>query len=122
MYILGGQGPVVSGPVLKDFWVYDPQMNTWTRLEDLPIGLRLTTAAVINNKIYVFGGLTATGELSNRMFVYDLSTGHWVELPVQDISPRFGLAAAAMDGQIWYYGGYISTTEIVNDLYRFTPA
>jgi len=35
---------------------YNPETDTWTRKANLPIGRRNIAAAVVGDKIYVFGG------------------------------------------------------------------
>ena len=85
MYILGGYSysvPNRSGDltVYKDFRVYDPSSDSWTKLDDYPDGkVHSHTTLVIGSKLYVDGGvIQSTATLpSNTHYYYDLSGGSW---------------------------------------------
>ena len=54
------------------------QEATTSQVPDLPPGLCLHSAAVWETKMYVFGGLTQNGEVSNVLYSFDLETHRWV--------------------------------------------
>jgi N-acetylneuraminic acid mutarotase len=54
IYVLGGIDN--SGVPIADVQVYNPATNKWSRGVSLPTALDATSAAVIKNVLYVFGG------------------------------------------------------------------
>jgi N-acetylneuraminic acid mutarotase len=62
---------------LDDTWLYDPGKNTWTNLKpsgDLPSGRRAmaSTYDPAANKVVIFGGQGAAGDLLNETWAYDV--------------------------------------------------
>jgi N-acetylneuraminic acid mutarotase len=79
---------------------YDPTTDTWTRKADMPTARGVTSAVVVNEKIYVIGG-----EESPTVEVYDPSTDTWAvqtRLP----SHRVWFSSCVVDGIIYVIGGY----------------
>ncbi len=99
MIMYGGQNN--AGP-LGDLWALDLDSNTWTELTPSPApSARFFTALVYdatNHRVTVFGGQTLLS-LVNEVWVYDLWTNEWTQLPSTGTppSPRFG-AAGVYDG------------------------
>jgi N-acetylneuraminic acid mutarotase len=85
------------------------QKLTWTISSGkLNIPRSEITSAILNDgKIYVIGGLNATGKNIDAVEVYDPSTDRWsnntaAPLPEQ----RDHAAAAAYNGKLYVVGGY----------------
>jgi len=58
IYTIGGYIPEVAGyPGLTTVEVYDPATDTWTTAPDMPTGRFGSRTSVVDEKIYVFGGL-----------------------------------------------------------------
>lgn len=58
IYAIGGYVPGVSGyPGVATVEVYDPATDTWTIAPDMPTGRFGPRTSVVDEKIYVFGGL-----------------------------------------------------------------
>ncbi|MDE0085914.1 MAG: hypothetical protein OXU23_09405, partial [Candidatus Poribacteria bacterium] len=70
IYLIGG---VVLGKFIATVDVYQPQTQKWSDIPALPNPLVNHSAAVVNGKIYVFGGFKAIGEFSSDVVVYDTS-------------------------------------------------
>jgi N-acetylneuraminic acid mutarotase len=58
---------------------YDPASDTWdTTKTDMPTARRNPTCAVVNGKIYTFGGIVVTGgPSSDAVEMYDPATDTW---------------------------------------------
>ncbi len=58
LYVMGGitQESRESHTILNTLSVFDPILDTWTRLEDMPTARSEAAAGVIDGKIYVVGG------------------------------------------------------------------
>ncbi|KAH7101676.1 hypothetical protein BKA62DRAFT_618529 [Auriculariales sp. MPI-PUGE-AT-0066] len=93
--------------------VYNPKTNTWADPPPapVPVGLNHPNVAVVNDKIYVLGGLAvdATGSWSavNNSFVYDPRTNKWTDLPPfpADAIPRGSAAMGVHEDTIYLAGG-----------------
>ena len=84
LLLMFGVGPVGSG-LYDDMWSYDVDTMDWSRLSpkgEVP-SARRSTAAVYSetsNLVYLFGGLTQTGE-TNDTWAYDVASSRWSRLP-----------------------------------------
>jgi len=81
----------------------------WKRLPDLPRPLWGAQGALIGGKFCVFGGAPGMDEIGitaakPSMFVLDLKSRKWRELPSQ--SGRVGSAVASIGGRLFVFGGY----------------
>ena len=90
------------------------QSGAWTRKQDLPTPRIVTNASVINDKIYVIGGMDFNYVNIDVNEVYDPSTDTWEKkepLPTRKAFP----SAAAVDGIIYVIGGgFPNATSTVN--------
>ncbi|MDP3947378.1 MAG: kelch repeat-containing protein [bacterium] len=53
IYVFGGGGWDAS---TAETWEYDPSLNDWERMADMPTQRNVPAVGVINSKIYVYGG------------------------------------------------------------------
>ena len=53
----------------------------WTRLADLPAPLYGTYVAVRGHKIYVTGGHSPVENAKHKVYVYNINTDQWGQLP-----------------------------------------
>jgi N-acetylneuraminic acid mutarotase len=81
----------------------DPPTDRWTRVSDLPTARSGITAAVVEGKIYVFGGEGATGTFSENE-VYDPARDIWQRLTSMPTA-RHGLGSAVVHGRIYVISG-----------------
>jgi N-acetylneuraminic acid mutarotase len=83
----------------------------------------MAAAAVVDGKIYVFGGLTGTDPLPRTVLRYDPQADAWLKLG--DIpTSRARLTAAAVDGAVYVIGGYNNDPDYgwLNVVERFDPS
>ena len=81
--------------------------NVWESKADMPTSRKeLTDAAtVLNGKIYVMGGTTASGSITNVFEMYDPTTNVWTTLTPYPLSV-WRASLVALDGKIYAMGGY----------------
>jgi hypothetical protein len=112
MYVLGGytgfpeNGPFhgLTGDETNRFFRYSPTADTWRELAPMPTRRGALATAVIGSRLYAVGGYSAALGTVARLEIYDFHTGHWTRGP--DMSePREHLAAAALDGALYVFGG-----------------
>jgi N-acetylneuraminic acid mutarotase len=88
----------------RRFYRYDPTTNTWVSRRAAPHFHRRGAAAVLDGKLYVTGGVGASGEGISALDVYDPASNTWSTLaPV----PGGGAAraGAALQGQFFVLVG-----------------
>jgi N-acetylneuraminic acid mutarotase len=129
MYIIGGTNQAGN---LNDVWVYTPSVNGsqdyWEQIN--LIGLKIParsfhSAAVVANKIYIYGGSSNSGHL-NDIWVFDPAQGTWDELNPSAPLPPVSRAhsASVIDGKIYIFGGNggVSIYASRNETWVFDPS
>ena len=85
--------------------VYDPQTDSWEKKADMPAAKAGAAMAILNGKIYIFGGTDSDlGDGSTSIYVYDPVKDAWTSLPDMPLN-RFGLTASLVNGKIYITGG-----------------
>lgn len=117
IYVVGGQGDTVSPQV------FDPDSNRWTTPETTGYYLERQGpgAALINGKIYVFGGANG-GEYFNTFDVLDPVTNTWTT-PATSNTPvsRAGGCGTLYKGKVYLMGGRDAWGQLDTNSV-FTPA
>ena len=83
---------------------YDPATDSWTRKVDMPTPRLHLASAVVDGKIYVFGGSPEWAVPLAAAEVYDPATDTWskvADMPTE----RTAVWAAALNGKIYVMGG-----------------
>ena len=90
--------------------VYDPATELWETRSPLPQAAGGISAAVVDGKLYVFGGEQWVPEqaIIAEAWVYDPALDQWSALPDME-TPRHGTAAGAIGNQIYVFGGATET-------------
>ena len=104
----------VDGDSRIDFGV--DERFLWTRRASMPRLRQEIAAAVVDDRIYVFGGLDDSGNSIDAVEAYAPRTDTWerrASLPM----PLNHLAAVAVKGRIYILGGYVnfSPNPIISD-------
>ena len=74
--------------------VYNPETDSWTTMSPLPYGLNPIASAVIDDIIFVFGGLYGSSVNANLNLIYEAKTDTWSEGPTPPSYIEYGDAAA----------------------------
>jgi N-acetylneuraminic acid mutarotase len=83
--------------------VYDLAANTWSSVKPMPTARSGSAVAVLDGKIFVFGGERLGGTF-NQAEVYDPSTDVWAELAPMPMSVH-GTGAVTFGETIYIPGG-----------------
>mmetsp|Transcript_14496 Transcript_14496/g.47315 ORF Transcript_14496/g.47315 Transcript_14496/m.47315 type:complete len:627 (-) Transcript_14496:332-2212(-) len=108
--IYGGYGEAGTDAPLDCFHALDLKSLHWTRHETVgatPGPLLHAAAAAIGNKLYLFGGWTGA-EMSNRLFVYSLSSRTWEPMDDHEgAAPegRMNHSLVAYGSRLFLFGG-----------------
>jgi N-acetylneuraminic acid mutarotase len=87
--------------------VYDPATDRWSKRTPLPTRRDYLAVAVLGGRLYVVGG-RVRGKRTNPLSVneeYDPGGNAWRNRPPPIPSYRGGIAAAALGGKIFVFGG-----------------
>ena len=122
IYVAGGSGDLLFGAdPRRELFEYDPATDRWTELPGMPTARLATAAGVIGDRMYVAGGMSANGRLSDALEAFDFRTGEWERLaPIP--TPREHVAAAVLDGHLYVMGGRTLETDSLDVVERYDPA
>ncbi len=101
IYVMGGR---IAGQLTNTVEEYNPLTNTWTEKASMPVARDSFAAVSAGNKILVIGGKNDQGIL-DTIDVYDPATDSWSSLNCSLSSPRYGLSAAFVNGNLYVAGG-----------------
>ena len=92
-YIFGGFGPTVSPPMTDVTYEYNPLTDTYTAMGNLSLARGYMLTAVVNGKIYAFGGNTYDGAnliAETKAERFNPISGNWSDADVLDLPVASG--------------------------------
>ncbi|HEV2120254.1 MAG TPA: kelch repeat-containing protein [Candidatus Bathyarchaeia archaeon] len=122
IYVVGGRttDAPTNGGSLRILEIYHVTTNSWTTGTSLPSGLADAHTALLNEKIYVFGGFTTTGTASTTTYIYDITSDSWTSgasAPAGLVDPAAGVCGP----QIYVIGGSTANLGLQNSNYAYNP-
>lgn len=122
--VLGGL--LASGDPTSEVQVFRPDINQWVSdpnlgaIPALKVARHSAAAAVLDGKIYVFGGMTEGRVVTTDCEVYDPATRKWQTLPPMPFA-RYLHAAAALGGKVFVLGGNNAQGQSQRTVEAFMP-
>ncbi len=110
-------GDTTSGSL----YVLDPTANTWTQLASATDGRQAPGHGIIDGKLYVAGGWTATGPVDPKLEIYDIAGNTWTT-GAPETTAYAGAGSAALGGKLYLVGGCAATTCGTTDVSVYDPA
>ena len=109
IYVVGGEIDDDEGEVVATDRVdmYDPAADSWQQMAAMPTARSSHAAAVVDGKIYVSGGLAASGNESDALEAYDPVADTWTTLATLS-KARADHASVAFNGKLYVFGGFSS--------------
>ena len=108
--------------ILKDFWSYDPTLNSWTQKADYPggsgSGIYFATGFSIGNFGYICAGKRGPNNYLNQLWKYDPSTDQWTSGPPFPGGKRYQLSSFVI-GDIAYVGLGTNQDIYTKDIWAF---
>jgi hypothetical protein len=99
IYIFGGSN---SGEFSDRLYEFDPAINNWTRLTDMPEA-KQTNGEIVDGILYVFGGYN--GSVSKRIDAYNIQNSTWT--PLGELPTGISAHSTTTSGKyIWIVGSY----------------
>ena len=122
IYVAGGFRSFQASALLD---VYDPAMNTWTPLADLPATRDHACGAAIGGQLHFVGGRTVdTGSPRPDVWSYDPATNMWTARAPMPTG-RGGMGCGAIGGKLYATGGEgnpMISSGVFPDVEAFDPA
>jgi N-acetylneuraminic acid mutarotase len=107
---------------LKDFWAYDPTLNTWAQVADYPgvggLGLYFATAFDLDGKGYVCCGKVGPNSYTNQLWEYKPSLNQWTQRANFPGGVRYQLASFSI-GLYGYVGLGADQDILRKDFWRY---
>ena len=111
---------------LSEVAAFDPESKTWRRLPDLPDPRSSHRAAILQDRIYVFGGWTLQGGQNGIWLDHGLvldrnnESAGWTA--IHQPAQLRALEVISYGGKVWLIGGLTSEDKISQQIYAFDPA
>jgi len=116
LYAIGG---MANQGVSGQLDIFEITRDTWGAGKPKPLAVQDIQAVIIRGKLYVPGGLTDDGLISDRLEIYDPRQDAWTTgapLPV----PVSAYALAAFNNRMYLFGGW-DGTQILDTVYEYNP-
>jgi len=117
-----GMGNISGGSMFKDFWKFDPVLQTWTKAADFPgAGRSYATAFTIGSYAYVgLGWSYSLGTTFKDVYRYDDGADSWTKM--DDFPGGIRMKAASfVIGDTAYAGLGNNGASCYRDFYSFNP-
>lgn len=108
IFVVGGQDD--EGNFLDTIQIYDTKFDAWDLMHtNLPAKISGPGCAVLDSKLYVFGGQTASGYTTGT-YIWDFDYTSWIDGNPMPWPPRGYMGSAVVDDIIYVMGGRDLTT------------
>ena len=121
IYVFGGED---LNSLHADLWKFDLNLNAWSevrRTVTWPAARRRHATAVISNQLFMFGGQLQNGDVSNELWMFDVSAQSWLLLTTNSdvTAPAVsGHTLTAVDEFLYVIGGSDAAGQPLRDVYR----
>jgi DNA-binding CsgD family transcriptional regulator len=99
---------------------FDPSTDAWTELSPKPTAVSDANAAAVGGRIYVPGGKTAFGVITDVLEIYDPQLNRWSQGPSLPFALS-GYAMASLEGRLFLFGGQNMEHDCLNTVLIFDP-
>ena len=118
IYIPGGI--TMDGDVSKIFEVFDPNLDNWDPLSNLPEGRSSYSAVAFEGQLYLFGGWDGLS-IQDTVLIYNPNSDVWEYGSNPMPQPIMNSGAVVANGRIYIIGGE-SDDAILKSTYIYQPA
>lgn len=121
-YIIGGNQYPSATETINTVWEIDLSTYQWKKKNAFPVALQSAMAVTVNNKAYLFGGVTYNTLPNHRIYEYDPVSDNWQvidTMAVGNFLGRLRMSVAVYNNKI-YMGGGIRFNGSINYEYWFT--
>jgi N-acetylneuraminic acid mutarotase len=98
-----------------------PNEAPWTNIADYPEPTMDAGAALVDGKLYSFGGVPGPGVITNHAFVYDPASLSWSAISPVPVDGLENPAVETIDGLIYITGGWNSDGSNNTTTWAYDP-
>jgi N-acetylneuraminic acid mutarotase len=113
-----------TGLELKDFWEYDPAINSWTQKADYPggsgNGVYFATGFAVDSKGFICCGKRGPSNYANDLWEYKPSNNQWIQRANFPGGTRYQNCSFVI-GQIAYIGLGTDENWYMDDFWSYNP-
>jgi len=124
IYVMGGRDTALSSGY-TNIDIYDPSNDSWTVGTDLPLVGWMGSAAIIEDTIFIAQAYTGSACWSNLykgvINASDPTQISWDAGPALG-TPIFNGGTAAMNGNVYWLGGFASAATVTNEIWQYSTA
>jgi len=119
IYVFGGS--VDEKFYVNKLYVYDPKLDYWKRLADIPVNIHFK-GEIVDGILYCFGGYNGGDESEKGLYTYNIKKDKWRKVGDMPV----GVSAngiAKHDKNIWLTGSYDDLSQIAvfnTETYEFS--
>jgi N-acetylneuraminic acid mutarotase len=118
----GGTLDLSTGEFSRDFWEYDPSIDTWLEKATFPgIGRLSAVAFSILGKGYIGTGEDINSTVLNDFWEYDPLTDSWMQVSSLTDTGRVFAAAFSIGNKGYVGTGQIDLDNYLNDFWEYDP-
>ena len=122
LFVLGGKSafPDKDGVPLDSVECYDTEIDRWNVKSHMPAKLYHHDAVLVNENIYVIGGINETNEVQDHFLCYSIELDQWstLETPMHHARAEFG--ATLNNNEIFVIGGTDGNMNLTSvEIYNF---
>jgi aqualysin 1 len=120
IYAIGG---ITASGTVAQVTAYNPSTNTWTTKASLPAARQSGDGAtLVGGRLYVPGGLNASGGRTKTLYAYNPTTNVWISRASMPVTSGCG-ASRAIDGKLYVFTGCTgAASTTVGLLHRYDPS
>lgn len=96
---------VVGGLNEGAFEKFDVRSGKWTELQQMPTARAFPAGAILDNTLYLCGGLSTSNTATSKVEAYNLNTNAWSS-GASLSSARSRCASVALHGKLYVIGGF----------------
>jgi N-acetylneuraminic acid mutarotase len=110
-YIIGGHPYLSETQPINTVWEFDLSTYKWKKKNPFPVTLHSAMAVTVNNKAYLFGGVTDGSTPNDKVWEYDAVSDSWQSIgTMNDVVlgnaiGRLRMSAAVYNNKIYMGGG-----------------
>ncbi|MBK9271241.1 MAG: hypothetical protein IPM48_06560 [Saprospiraceae bacterium] len=115
-------GVQANGVNFNDMWRYDPVLDQWFEMLELPDTARNGMAYFsIDSLAYVVSGRDSKQNLLSQVWAFDMMQNHWIKMKDCPFAPRFKSSAAANGSKAYLSLGRSMDQSYPRELYEYDP-